>query len=82
MRVECAPDGDGTIATVSYRVTPLSDTGREWVGGFDDTAYADMMQEREQRIAASLTRPGATGRTRTVHLRGEPAHPGEALVNQ
>ena len=54
VRVQCAPDGDGTIATVSYRVTPLSAAGRAWIADFDEAAYQDMMLEWEQLIAASL----------------------------
>ena len=52
--VECAPDGDGTLARVTYRVTPIGPDGDEWIAGFDDAAYAAMMTEWEARIGAYL----------------------------
>ena len=61
--VRCEPNGAATRATVSYRITPLSEVGRAWLEQFDDAAYAAMMQEWQQRIAELLecSRPGTEG---------------------
>jgi 8-oxo-dGTP diphosphatase len=54
VRVECEPEGDGTRATVTYRVTPLSDAGRTWLASFGEADYEQMMREWEGLIAAWL----------------------------
>jgi hypothetical protein len=54
VQVRCAPDGADTLATVTYRVVPLSDAGRQWLDAFTDASYAEMMREWERLIAGSL----------------------------
>ena len=59
VQVGCAPEGAGTVATVTYRVVALSDAGRQWLQDFTPESYAEMMREWERLIAAHL---GASGR--------------------
>jgi ribosomal protein S18 acetylase RimI-like enzyme len=54
--VACEPEGAGTRATVTYRVTPLSAAGRAWLAAFGEGAFAAMLREWERLIAAHLGR--------------------------
>jgi hypothetical protein len=56
VQVGCAPDGGGTLATVTYRVVALSPAGRTWLDAFTPEAYEEMMREWERLIAAHLAR--------------------------
>jgi len=51
------PDGPSTLATVTYRVVPLSDAGRAWLATFTRESYAEMMREWERLIEATLSPP-------------------------
>lgn len=54
--VRCEPHGAHTRAIVSYRITPLSATGRAWLAAFDDAAYVAMLQEWQRLIATLVER--------------------------
>ena len=52
--VRCRPDGDGTVAAVTYELTALSDEAAAELDHFE-AAYPAMLAEWQQRIAAALS---------------------------
>jgi len=58
VRVACAPDGAGTLATVTYRVTPIAPAGDASLAAFTEGAYAEMMGEWERLLAAYVALSG------------------------
>jgi len=54
VQVRLAPDGEGTLATVSYRALAISAEGQAWVDAFTAEHYAAMMREWQDLIAAHL----------------------------
>ena len=56
VRVSLAPDGEGSLATVTYRALAISEEGRAWLETFTADRYAAMMREWQDLIAAHLER--------------------------
>lgn len=54
VHVRLAADGEGAVATVTYRALAISDLGRAWLESFTADRFAGMLREWEVLIAAHL----------------------------